>query len=90
MSRINERLRVLGQLAELTRSQSLDRRRKNTQRPATYLGREGRSHRVRLPDGTVKSVAQRHVITRGALMVGASVMLTDGLLDSLDGTYVQS
>lgn len=90
MSRTNEILVARGQLAELTRTSALERRSRDRQRPATYLGRVGRSHRVRLPDGKVKSVSQRHVITRGALVVNAPVTLTDGLLDTLDGTYVQS
>ena len=90
MRRINELLKSLGQLAELARSQAVQQRRQPPQRPATYLGREGRSHKIRLPNGEIKYVAQRHVITRGALGVGAAVTLTDGMLDSLNSPYVQN
>ncbi|MEM1427737.1 MAG: hypothetical protein AAGF75_14445 [Cyanobacteria bacterium P01_H01_bin.130] len=89
MSRMDSVLRSLGQGLEMTRGSALARRRKkSTQRPAVYLGRVGRSHRVRLPSGEVKSVAQRHVITRGALVVGAPVTLTHGMLDSLHSPHV--
>ena len=86
---INELLQALGQAMELNRTGALSPRPKK-QRPATYLGRTGRSHRVRLPDGKVKQVAQRHVITRGALVVGGAVTLTDGMLDAIPSPYVQN
>lgn len=88
MSRVDELLRSLGQGLELTRGSTLSRRRKNTRRPATYLGRAGRSHKVRLPNGEVKYVSQSHVITRGALVIGAPVSLTDGMLDALHSPHV--
>ncbi len=88
MSRLNEKLRSLGQGLEVSRGSTMARRRRNTRRPAVYLGRVGRSHRVRLPSGEVKSVAQRHVITRGALVVGAPVTLTDGMLDAIPSPYL--
>ena len=89
MSRINELLRVLGQASELNRTGGNERRR-NPQRPATYLGRAGRSHKVRLPNGAIKYVSQSHVITRGALVIGSPVTLTGGMLDAQGSTHVQN
>ena len=91
MSRVDELLRSLGQGLELTRGSTIAQRRNRTrsQRPAVYLGRAGRSHKVRLPNGEIKYVSQTHVITRGALAVGSPVTLTDGMLDAQASPYLQ-
>ena len=82
----NQQLRSLGQRSQLQRLQP----KTPSNRPALYLGRQGRSHKIRLPNGEIKRVPQRNVITRGALILNSPVTLINGMLDALDGTHIQT
>ena len=82
----NQQLRSLGQRSQLQRLQP----NPSSNRPAIYLGKIGRSHKIRLPNGEIKRVPHRNVITRGALTLNGPVTLINGMLDALDGTHVQN